>query len=185
MVVKREKRWRLVNCSAFADSRTMTRSSTSTAIAVGTGCTVGRCVGVLQTESESIDEYTCPNCEPQGAFNYANTKTLGTRDYEELRKLLRQLQTHKSSWPFREPVDVKDVPDYYQVIKDPMDLQMVETKIIERRYQRLVEFIGDITKIFENCRYYNPKGSNFYRCATSLESFFVPRLKLLRSSMSN
>lgn len=145
----------------------------------------GRCVGVLQTESESIDEYKCPNCEPQGAFNYANTRTLGTRDYEELRKLLRQLQTHKSSWPFREPVDVKEVPDYYTIIKDPMDLKMVETKITERRYQRLVEFIGDITKIFNNCRYYNSKGSNFYRCATSLESFFVPRLKLLRSSMSN
>lgn len=145
----------------------------------------GRCVGVLQTESESIDEYKCPNCDPQGALNYANTRTLGTRDYEELRKLLRQLQTHKSSWPFREPVKEKDVPDYYQIIKDPMDLRLIETKIQERRYQRLLEFIGDVTKIFDNCRYYNAKESNIARCATSLEAFFMPRLKLLRSSMTN
>ena len=145
----------------------------------------GRCVGVLQTESESIDEYKCPNCEPQGAFNYANTRTLGTRDYEELRKLLKQLQGHKSSWPFREPVKEKEVPDYYQIIKDPMDLRLIETKIQERRYQRLLDFIGDVTKIFDNCRYYNAKESNIARCATSLESFFVPRLKMLRSSMTN
>lgn len=145
----------------------------------------GRCVGVLQTESESIDEYKCPNCEPQGAFNYANMRTLSTRDYDELRKLLRQLQTHKSSWPFREPVKEKDVPDYYQIIKDPMDLRLIETKITERRYQRLLEFIGDVTKIFDNCRYYNAKESNIARCATSLESFFMPRLKTLRSSMAN
>lgn len=144
----------------------------------------GRCVGVLQTESESIDEYKCPNCEPQAPFNYANMRTLSTRDYEELRKLLRQLQTHKSSWPFREPVKEKDVPDYYQIIKDPMDLRLIETKIHERRYQRLLEFIGDVTKIFDNCRYYNAKESNIARCATSLESFFVPRLKILRSSMT-
>ncbi|EFX65624.1 hypothetical protein DAPPUDRAFT_65377 [Daphnia pulex] len=126
MVVKREKRRRLVNCSAFADSR--------------------------------------------------------------IRKLLRQLQTHKSSWAFREPVYVKDVHDYYHVIKNPMDLQMVETKIIERRYQQLVEFIGDITKIFENCyqySLYDPKGSPSHHDATSLESFLVPKIQLLRSSMSN
>jgi len=24
------------------------------------------------------------------------------------------------SWPFREPVDPKEVPDYYAVIKEPM-----------------------------------------------------------------
>ena len=145
----------------------------------------GRCVGVLQNESESIDEYTCPNCDPNVPFNYAIMRTLSTRDYEELRKLLRQLQTHKSSWPFRDPVSPRDVPDYYKIIKDPMDLRTIETKIQERRYQRLLEFIGDVTKVFDNCRYYNAKESNIARCATSLESFFVPRLKILRNSMAN
>lgn len=27
---------------------------------------------------------------------------------------------HPDAWPFKEPVDARDVPDYYEIIKDPM-----------------------------------------------------------------
>lgn len=27
---------------------------------------------------------------------------------------------HKSAWPFMEPVDPTEAPDYYKVIKEPM-----------------------------------------------------------------
>ena len=27
---------------------------------------------------------------------------------------------HGDAWPFKEPVDVRDVPDYYDIIRDPM-----------------------------------------------------------------
>lgn len=145
----------------------------------------GRCVGVLQTESQSIDEYVCPRCDPDAPFNYANMRTLCPRDYDEMRKLVRQLQQHKSAWPFREPVSARDVPDYHRIIKEPMDLRTVDQKIQDRRYQRLADFIGDVTKIFDNCRYYNAKESNIARCATTLEQFFGPRLKTLRDSMAD
>ena len=145
----------------------------------------GRCVGVLQAESESIDEYTCPRCDPDSPFNYANMRTLSAADMDEIRKMLRQLQTHKSAWPFREPVSTRDAPDYYRVIKDPMDLRTIDSKLQERRYKRLSEFIGDVTKIFDNCRYYNAKESNIARCANTLEAFFGPKLKILRSSLAN
>lgn len=29
-------------------------------------------------------------------------------------------QAHKMAWPFLEPVDPNDAPDYYGVIKEPM-----------------------------------------------------------------
>lgn len=29
-------------------------------------------------------------------------------------------QSHKMAWPFLEPVDPHDAPDYYRVIKEPM-----------------------------------------------------------------
>lgn len=32
------------------------------------------------------------------------------------------LKNHKCSWPFKEPVKREEVPDYYDVIKNPIDL---------------------------------------------------------------
>lgn len=47
-------------------------------------------------------------------------KKLNTRDYEALKKLIKQMQAHKSAWPFMEPVDATEAPDYYKVIKEPI-----------------------------------------------------------------
>jgi hypothetical protein len=30
------------------------------------------------------------------------------------------MRKHKSSWPFLEPVNKEDVPDYYDIIQDPI-----------------------------------------------------------------
>lgn len=30
------------------------------------------------------------------------------------------MNDHPDAWPFKEPVDARDVPDYYDIIKDPM-----------------------------------------------------------------
>ncbi|UYV79250.1 BPTF [Cordylochernes scorpioides] len=52
----------------------------------------GRCVGVLQSEADSIDEYICPNCQSNTTINHANLKPLNAQDYENLRLLLKSLQ---------------------------------------------------------------------------------------------
>ncbi|CAG9862131.1 unnamed protein product [Phyllotreta striolata] len=143
----------------------------------------GRCVGILQSEADNIDEYICPRCQRNNSVNFANMKDLSAKDFEGLKKLIKQLQAHKSAWPFMEPVDPTEAPDYYKVIKEPMDLQMIEGKINEQVYTKLSEFIGDMTKIFDNCRYYNPKESPFYKCAESLEAYFVNKIKCLRDKL--
>jgi nucleosome-remodeling factor subunit BPTF len=140
----------------------------------------GRCVGILQSEADNIDEYICPRCQRNSSVNFANMKDLSQKDFEALKKLIKQLQAHKSAWPFMEPVDPTEAPDYYKVIKEPMDLQKIENKINDQSYTKLSEFIGDMTKIFDNCRYYNPKESPFFKCAESLEAYFVNKIKCLR-----
>ncbi|XP_058124580.1 nucleosome-remodeling factor subunit NURF301 isoform X2 [Anopheles coustani] len=143
----------------------------------------GRCVGILQCEANNIDEYICPNCHKNNAINFANMKALSLKEFDNLKKLIKQIQQHKSAWPFMEPVDPNEAPDYYRVIKEPMDLQKIEGKVDSKAYQTLSEFIGDMTKIFDNCRYYNPKESPFFRCAESLESFFVQKIKHFREHL--
>ncbi|XP_059217057.1 nucleosome-remodeling factor subunit NURF301 isoform X2 [Stomoxys calcitrans] len=143
----------------------------------------GRCVGIVQSEAEFIDEYVCPACQKNNSVNMANMKNLSENETSELCKLIKHIQAHKSAWPFMEPVDPNEAPDYYKVIKEPMDLKQIEEKLSKNVYNKLSEFIGDMTKIFDNCRYYNPKESSFYKCAETLESYFVQRIKNFRESV--
>lgn len=52
-------------------------------------------------------------------------KDLTLKDFENLKKLIKQIQMHKNAWPFMEPVDPREAPTYYKVIKEPMGMLLV------------------------------------------------------------
>lgn len=41
---------------------------------------------------------------------------------------------------FLNPVNIKEVPDYYKYIKHPMDLRKVEKKLIKGHYKAVFSF---------------------------------------------
>ncbi|KAG6487570.1 hypothetical protein ZIOFF_056158 [Zingiber officinale] len=43
-----------------------------------------------------------------------------------MRNLLKLMFEHPDAWPFKEPVDAREVPDYYDIIKDPMGKNTVD-----------------------------------------------------------
>jgi histone acetyltransferase len=98
------------------------------------------------------------------------------RLYEFLRPLLTEIQNHPSAWPFLEPVNGQEVVDYYDVIKDPMDLKTMEEKLEGEVYQNIDQFIIDLEKIVANCRSYNNESSQYTKCADKIETFFNTRL---------
>jgi hypothetical protein len=48
------------------------------------------------------------------------------------------------------------VPDYYEIIKNPMDLSSMMTKIDLHKYQTVQQFLEDIDLICSNALEYNP-----------------------------
>uniref|UniRef100_A0A8C4PXK6 Bromo domain-containing protein n=1 Tax=Eptatretus burgeri TaxID=7764 RepID=A0A8C4PXK6_EPTBU len=62
------------------------------------------------------------------------------------------------------------------------DLSTIERRLATRTYTKLAEFVGDITKMFDNCRYYNPPESTFVKCAEVLETSFVQKLKAFKAN---
>ncbi len=54
----------------------------------------------------------------------------------------------------------------------------------EGRYTRLCEFVGDVVRIFENCRLFNQPNSQIAKCSEALEAFFVQKLVLLRDKIA-
>lgn len=47
-------------------------------------------------------------------------------------------------------------PDYYEIIKNPMDLGTIMSKIDLHRYQTVKAFLDDINRICSNALEYNP-----------------------------
>lgn len=49
-------------------------------------------MGILQSEAEFIDEYICPNCQINNSVNFANMKSLSAKEFDNLKKLVKQIQ---------------------------------------------------------------------------------------------
>ncbi|KAJ3087012.1 histone acetyltransferase [Quaeritorhiza haematococci] len=102
--------------------------------------------------------------------------------YTLMRKLVKELEEHQSSWPFKRPVS--GVADYYEVIKEPMDLATLLGRVEDDVYSNLGDFAKDVQKIFDNCRIYNEDGTLYVTCANKLEKFYKERFKQLKAEMS-
>lgn len=143
----------------------------------------GKCVGIVSKEGQKLDTYNCPRCDPNSVINYCNQKRLDAKDIAALKSLLKDLKSFKHAWPFREAVDSHAVPDYYKVIKKPMDLATMDRKLDTSAYTSLAQFIGDVALICDNCRYYNENRSSFTTCANLFEGFFLQKIKIFRQQM--
>ncbi|KAL0867147.1 hypothetical protein Bca101_046265 [Brassica carinata] len=95
-----------------------------------------------------------------------------------MRVLLKTMQDHSDAWPFKEPVDRLDVPDYYDIIKDPIDLKTIAKRVeSEQYYVTLDMFVADARRMFNNCRTYNSPDTIYYKCATRLETHFHSKVQ--------
>ncbi len=98
-------------------------------------------------------------------------------NYNQLLHLLNDLQNHQSAWPFVHPVNKDEVADYYDVIKEPMDLETMEEKHEKDLYPTPEDFIKDAKLIFDNCRRYNNETTPYAKCANRLEKFMFQQIK--------
>ncbi|KAF5396170.1 hypothetical protein PHET_10989, partial [Paragonimus heterotremus] len=73
-----------------------------------------------------------------------------------LRRVVAHLARHRRFAVFTRPVQVDEAPDYYEVIKRPMDLGSVRDRIDARQYTNAEEFMKDIELIYHNALEYNP-----------------------------
>ncbi|RKP34928.1 hypothetical protein BJ085DRAFT_22556 [Dimargaris cristalligena] len=92
------------------------------------------------------------------------------------RRIVTELQSHNQSWSFMHPVNADEVPDYYTVIKEPMDLTTLESNVEAEMYPTMEEFSKDVRKVFRNCKSYNAENTIYYKCAVKLEKFFDDKL---------
>ncbi|XP_010527335.1 PREDICTED: histone acetyltransferase GCN5 isoform X2 [Tarenaya hassleriana] len=95
-----------------------------------------------------------------------------------MRSLLKSMHDHVDAWPFKEPVDARDVPDYYDIIKDPVDLKTMSKRVESEQYYVTFDmFVADVRRMFNNARTYNSPDTIYYKCSTRLEAHFQSKVQ--------
>jgi len=106
----------------------------------------------------------------------------GTPTIENLHRFMRALvnlvQNHIDAWPFLEAINPDEVPDYYDVIRDPIYMELIKERVEGGEYYATLEmFAADFRLMFNNCRLYNAPDTVFYKCATRLEAYFESKVQ--------
>jgi histone acetyltransferase len=118
-----------------------------------------------------------------------------------LNNILREVFNHRAAWPFLEPVDTSEVPDYLDVVTDPIDLSLIEKRlkegvVVERSegrqggggrevvmkedggreggagyYRNKEMLLADLLRMCRNCKRYNNPSTDYYTAGQEMEGF--------------
>ncbi|XP_013042164.1 bromodomain testis-specific protein isoform X2 [Anser cygnoides] len=112
---------------------------------------------------------------------YINNKNSGcqTNQLQYLQRVvMKAMWRHNFSWPFHQPVDAAalNLPDYYSIIKKPMDLSTIKKRLEHNYYAKAAECIDDFKTMFLNCHIYNKPGDDIVFMAQELEKVFMQKI---------
>ncbi|KAF6840959.1 ankyrin repeat-containing protein [Colletotrichum plurivorum] len=88
--------------------------------------------------------------------------------------------------PFKEPVDPAEdgVPDYFEKVKKPMDLNTVKAKMSRHEYKTEEEFAADVRQIFENCYTYWKKGDPMWMACEKFQKTFEEKYAQMNKNIT-
>ena len=75
--------------------------------------------------------------------------------------------------PFMTKPCKKTYPQYYNVVKNPIDMETINKRIKTKFYKTLEEFNADVNLMFDNCKLYNNPKSVLYKDACNLQEIFM------------
>ncbi|SGZ51897.1 CIC11C00000002224 [Sungouiella intermedia] len=92
----------------------------------------------------------------------------------QLAKDLTSKKLYNINFPFLQPVDpvALNIPNYHEIIKEPMDFGTIQGKLANNQYENGDEFERDVRLIFKNCYLFNPEGNDVHAMGKKLELIF-------------
>uniref|UniRef100_UPI00358F9370 bromodomain adjacent to zinc finger domain protein 1A-like n=1 Tax=Myxine glutinosa TaxID=7769 RepID=UPI00358F9370 len=117
--------------------------------------------------------------DKEETWRRSSTRHSGVHELSTCEKLAVELVRHEDSWPFLRPVLRSHVPDYYDIIKQPIALNMIREKLNSCHYQSASEFVRDIELMFSNCFAYNAMQMAEAQAGKRLQTYFHERVSPL------
>jgi hypothetical protein len=107
--------------------------------------------------------------------------------FKQCEAILNKLMTQKYSHIFNIPVDVEklNIPDYFDIIKQPMDLGTVKMKLDSGSYKNPLDFAADVRLTFNNAMTYNPRGHAVHDMAIHLNKMFESRWRTIKKKLDS
>ena len=120
-------------------------------------------IRIFKKEHEDIYKYLVDEKEREKLKENADKSLLYFGAWEkQAKKLINMLWKVKGAYLFHKPVDPIElgIPDYLQIIKNPMDFSTIKRKLSNNLYTNFKQFTEDIALVFDNCYMYNGANSS-------------------------
>ena len=115
---------------------------------------------------------TSTSAQPSQAKYSTEPLTECQKDF--LVEKMKNLKKVKNSVPFLKPVDpvALNLPRYPEIIKNPMDLSTMDSKLKEGKYTSVQNFVDDFDLIISNARTFNGDHHEVTMCGKNMEAYF-------------
>ncbi|CAH2043692.1 unnamed protein product [Thlaspi arvense] len=126
-----------------------------------------------------------PSRHPESTRLDVSTSSTVASVMKECQRLLDRVWSHKLGFAFRNPVDpvLLNIPDYFTVIKHPMDLGTIRSRLRQDEYSSPLDFAADVRLTFSNSIAYNPPGNQYHKMARDLSTYFEARWKIIEKKI--
>lgn len=95
---------------------------------------------------------------------------------ERMMGIVKKLLNENGGEIFAQPVSIDDVPEYLNVIANPMDLGSISTRLLRESYyvgpSALSLFSADVRLVFNNCKTFNDESSDIWTLADEMLKAF-------------
>ena len=114
-----------------------------------------------KSESEKRRKHARPSLQQEDRFYHCKL-------------ILNRMKRLPEALSFLEPVDPhdNDAPDYFDVIKKPMDFRKIEDNLRLNKYKSIDNFANDVELCFANAQKYNPSHNFVNVYSIALGSYF-------------
>ncbi|GMR60508.1 hypothetical protein PMAYCL1PPCAC_30703, partial [Pristionchus mayeri] len=115
-----------------------------------------------------------------GMSDYDHKHRKPTADPEletKMKNIMVKLKADAHAWPFEEPVNPEEVPEYGEYITFPIDLFTISQRIREKYYMHERLFIADLNRLFDNCYKFNGVETIYYFCGFKLNQLAIKLVK--------
>ncbi|RPD67164.1 hypothetical protein L226DRAFT_529551 [Lentinus tigrinus ALCF2SS1-7] len=136
-----------------------------------------------QREKKRQREESEPAEDDEGAPRTRRKERAGDKRFQNMIGMLHsQISQHRYGNIFHNPIKKSEAPDYHDIVKRPMDLKTIKSRVKDGLISNSLEFQRDIYLMFANAMMYNRPGSEIYNMAEEMMSFSEREINAFRQT---